>query len=376
MPPRTLRRASSLAAASLLACILPACGSSGEKSSAAPGKQSAQRSASSASQPQAPAPPAELSLDAVSISALREDAIAVIERLSQSQNPSVRANAVEAASEAPRRLSAIIEAGLIDRSPAVRSVACIIAGKHAFHSRIGVIRQLRADSNPFVRISALYALARLESGADISPIAASLLSDPSLRVRSHAAFVLGELNDRSAVPLLKEAAGARIRGQKPEDIKIFQLQVAEALAKLGEDDQREVLRAALYPARPEELEAAALAAQTLGQLNDRESIDQLANLSEFVDPKGRVYPAEVRLTIAASLAGMGLRGGEFIADQYAANPNAPVRALVAVVYGQFGSPLTLAHVRRMMTDDDSEQVRIAAAWALLKALNRRSGQAL
>lgn len=62
-------------------------------------------------------------------------------------------------------------------------------------------------------------------------------------------------------------------------MRLLQLQLAEAMVKLGEDDQIATIRAALYPSRPEDLEATALAVQIIGQVKDRGSIDELIYLS-------------------------------------------------------------------------------------------------
>ena len=76
----------------------------------------------------------------------------------------------------------------------------------------------------------------------------------------------------------------------------------------------DTVRSALYPSRPEELEATALAVQIIGEVHDRGAIDQLIYLVD--EETDRPMPAEVRLAVAGALAKLGLREGGFIADEY------------------------------------------------------------
>ena len=102
------------------------------------------------------------------------------------------------------------------------------------------------------------------------------------------------------------------------EIKLMQLQVSEALVKLGDDENVQSIRAALYPSRPEELEATALAVQILGQVRDKGSSGAMIHLAETKDAAGRPLPAEIRLGIAAALAKLGSPQGGFIADEFVA----------------------------------------------------------
>ena len=119
----------------------------------------------------------------------------------------------------------------------------------------------------------------------------------------------------------------------------MQLQMAEAMVKLGDLDRIEAIRAALQPARPEDLEATAVAVQILGELGDKRPIDQLVYLSAYRDPTSKApFPAEVRMQVASSLAKLGLDKGGFIADEFLKNPDPALRAQAAGVYGDTGRP--------------------------------------
>ncbi|MFG0275439.1 MAG: HEAT repeat domain-containing protein, partial [Phycisphaerales bacterium] len=152
------------------------------------------------------------------------------------------------------------------------------------------------------------------------------------------------------------------------DVRLLNLQIAEALAKLGDADAFEAIRAALYPSRPEELEAAALAVQIIGEVGDRRSIDQLIYMAERGETEEEVLPAEIRLAAAASLAQLGLPRGDFIADEYAADEMPAIRAQAAYVYGQVGSDRALERLEGML-DDPSPIVAVSAAAAIVTALS-------
>lgn len=187
-----------------------------------------------------------------------------------------------------------------------------------------------------------------------------------MRVRSHAAYVLGEMGNATAIGLLRQAADTPLPRNQESETKLFHLQLAEARAKLGDESQLEVVKAALYPATPQELEATALAVQILGEIRDKQSKDSILWLIEGTSKDGRLsMPAEVRLAGAAALARMGLQKGAMkLADEYSQDPSPLVRAQVAAVYAQ-----AKAQDRESMLgewlDNAEPNVRIASAAALL-----------
>lgn len=304
--------------------------------------------------------------DAVALSAIREKALSTVRELATSETPQFRANAVEAAAETPDRLRSIIEAGLHDKNAGVRAVSAMAVGHKKISKLVYTVQPLTHDSNAYVQSAAIFALLRCGVSVDRSPLATLLLKDPSPQVRSQVAYILGELGDPSAIPLLKSALKSRAPTARPEQTRVFELQVAEALIKLGDQDQRGAVRAALFPSRQEELETTALACQILGEVEDRESVHQLISLSEYRDESGHSHPPEVQLAIAGALAVMGHRDGTFVADQYAAHKSPLVRAQAAYVYGEIAKVENWGKLDAMM-GDSYPGVRIAAAAAILKS---------
>ncbi len=293
---------------------------------------------------------------------------AVIDRLlvmSNSDIPQVRANAIEGLERSPARAEPVVALAMSDPNPGVRSVAASVAGRAGLSGLAPTLRGLLGDESGFVRASAIGALRAIGTDADPTELSAMLLRSSDARLRSQAAFVIGEMGDPSAIPMLKQAWTTPIRNASEVERRLVRLQIAEALVKLGESDSIDAIRAALYPARPEELEATALAVQIIGQVRDRGSIDQLIYLS--AEENGRLMPAEVRLAVAEALARMGMTEGGFLADEYRENASEAVRAQVAIVYGRTGRDEHLPKLRSLM-QDPSELVRVAAAAGALDLL--------
>lgn len=304
---------------------------------------------------------------AIAISELREQAIGVIEQESLAPDPLIRANAIEAAGSSAARLRPVIERGLSDDNLGVRSVAAATAGRVRLNGAVPLLHGLVMDGSPYVRASAIGALARLGEPVDQTPLSQLLLADASPRIRSHAAFTLGEIGNRSALGLLKQAAGAKMERASPGEVRLLQLQIAEAMVKLGDDAQLQPIRAALYPSRPDELEATALAVQILGQVRDKAAMGQLMHLASYKDPKGQPLPAEIRLAVCSSLAKMGEKRGGFIAEEFYASATPGLRAQAAAAYGDIGDGMSLARLKPML-EDPERVVRVSAAGAVLRAV--------
>lgn len=296
----------------------------------------------------------------------REAAFSRLLAMTSSPNPQVRANALEGLGRAGQRAEPAVAIGLQDENPGVRAVAASVAFKARLGALAPTLRALTTDESDFVRASAKAALHSLGQPVDPSELSTMLLESRNPRLRAHAAFVLGEMGDESAVPLLRQAWVTPIPTAAEIERRLVRLQIAEALIKLGDETSIDAVRAALYPSRPEELEATVLAVQIIGEVRDRGSIDQLIYLSD--DSGDRVMPAEVRLAVAGALAKMGMSEGGFIADEFFDHPIEVIRAQAATVYGRTGQPEHLARLR-LMLNDPSETVRVAAASGVLDLMS-------
>jgi len=288
---------------------------------------------------------------------------------SRSDLPELRANAIEALMPWPDQVRIAIARGLDDDNLGVRTVALVAMGNTKNADFAEAARRLLADESPYVRAAAIYALAEVGADVDRTPLATMLLEDPSPQVRSHAAVLLGLLEDPSASPLLREAAAARMPMAGEIEVSLMRLQIAEALVRVGDRDQIQVIRAALYPSRPGDLEATALAAQILGEVGDRGSIDELISLVDRRDEQGNPMPIEVRLVAVRSLAGLGNTRGAFVAREALESDRGVVKAQAALVLGDAGGLEDVPALAGLLRDE-SPRVRLAAAAGLARILDR------
>jgi HEAT repeat protein len=317
------------------------------------------------------ATPGEAFNDAASIGSLRERALTKLTEAAARGTPEEAANAVEAMIPTPGRLTQAVVSALRDPSAGLRGVAAMSVGKARLAQVSSAVEPLVNDPSPQVRAAAIFALRRLGRSIDPTPLS-EMLFDNDPRVRSQAAFVLGELGDPSALPMLSESVRSVPKRTDPSEQRLLELQVAEARVKLGDELALVDVRAALYPARAEDFEAAALAAALLGQLRDRASVNQLIELTRMTDGNKRPMPGEVRLAAAASLAKLGQPFGGPIALEYANNSRDALRAQAAFVFGEIGDTANLGELSRLM-EDPVGRVRIAAASAVLRVTDGGRG---
>lgn len=312
----------------------------------------------------------EAEMSAVQVSLLREEALRMLGEYTSSDRAELRANAVEALGGIPGRVEAPAGAGLKDPNEAVRFAAAMVIGYDRIDSLSGSVRPLLRDPSASVRAAAVFAMTRCGHEVDRATLARTLLEDESEGNRANAAFVLGELGDPSALPLLREAVRDPMRMFLEARERLLRLQISEAMIKLGDESQLETVRAALYPSRPEELEAVALAVQIIGEVRDRFAMDQLIYLAAYRE-RGQMMPAEIRLAAAASIAKLGDPGGYPIAMEYAKDERPVLRAQSAYVLGQTGQMQNLDELE-VLLHDENDQVRLTAASAIVDITGGRS----
>lgn len=298
---------------------------------------------------------------------LRDQAVKLLEAATLSDDPQTRAHAYEGLVSAPRTLDRVVERGLLDSNLGVRSIAATAIGKARLTGHTATLRRLTADESPYVQIAAIFALAQTGQSVDRGLLAQCLFQEEDPGLRAQAAFLLGEMRDRSALPLIKDAARAPMPKADTARLRLLELQMCEAMAKLGDEEQFEPLRAALFPAHPSELEATALAVQAIGESGDRASRGLLITLSERAGPQNELMPPEILLSITIAMAKLGDQNGWFLADLFWDDERAMVRANAASAYGWTNRTEDLARLERMLSDQ-SEAVRVAAASGLARRL--------
>lgn len=298
---------------------------------------------------------------------LRDRAVELLQGATLSASAQARAHAFEGLLLLPRSLDGVVQRGLVDENLGVRSVAAMSIGRAGLRGHAQQLQVMTADESPFVVASAIYALVRTGQSVDRGPLAAYLFQDEDPGLRAHVAFLLGEIGDASALPLIKDAARKRMPRADANRLRLLDLQMSEAMVKLGDQSQLEPLRAALFPAQPSDLEATALAIQALGEVGDQSSRGVLAQLTERAGPQGELMPPEILLSVAIAMAKLGDQNGWFLAEMFWESPRLLVRADSASVFGWTNRVEDLAKLERMLSDQD-ELVRVAAAAALVRRL--------
>jgi len=261
--------------------------------------------------------------------------------------------------------------GLRDENVGVRYTAATSVGILRLTSSVEHVKPLLHDPDPRVRAAAIFAINQTGQQVNLNPLA-SILETRDSRLRSQVVWLIGEMNNSSAIPMLRDIANDKTWGTPTED-RLLRIQVAEALVKLGDTDAISSIRAALYPSSESEFELAVLAVQIIGEVKDRATSAQLVTLiqaeAEGSTPRKPIYlyPAELRLAAAASLAQMGFDDGTYVADAYLNAEGDAIRAQAAFVLAEIGHPANLPKLRTLL-DDRSPLVQLYAAAAILKII--------
>ncbi len=295
---------------------------------------------------------------------LRASAVAILRQACAAEYPQLRANAIEALVNDRAALIDCVGPLLADPNPAVRYAACIAVGRAKLAPFAAAIKPLLTDPSHGVRAGAIYALQRVGANPDQSPLA-GMAGATDLTTRGIAIYVLGEIGNPTAIPVLHAALQRPTDSSNAMRARIVDLQVAEALAKLGDRSQLDPVRAALL-APSEQGELVCLGAQILGNVKDQTSE---ALLLTIVGSTGRTErPAEVRLLAGDAAIKMGsARTSQICAyARGVVTSGLPmVRAQAATTLGSGGMPMDAEVVAPLLRDPNA-LVQLAAAQAILK----------
>ena len=315
-----------------------------------------------------------------------DDSGAILRRASVSSWAALRAHAIEASARNEGLLRELAPRGLVDENRGVRFVTCmaISESKLLTQGAAGtqraqaasraqdeldvdlcvLVRPLLSDESASVRAAAMLALTRCGVDVDLTAIA-GMLQDADPEVRANAYLVLGELGNRSAVPLIRESLGQGMKLVNPIRARLVDLTAAEALVKLGDEREIEPIRAALF-APPEQSELTSVACDAIGRLRDEVSRPMLERLLGASGESKRL--PEVRLSAARALVRIGApaAAGLAVAREYLGSTDARVRAQTAALLGEFRSPES-ASLLESLVRDTNPTVQVAAAASLQSA---------
>lgn len=294
----------------------------------------------------------------------REAAIEQVLRAARSEAPALRANAIEAMQPVPEQARPLVQRGLEDENPGVQFGALVSVGQLRLDELSEAALALRRHRVASVRAAALYAARACGREVDMSPLAAMLASQEPT-VRGNVAMLLGMLDDASAIPMLEEMAHVPMPRVSAVRHAIVRIQIAEALVRLGQDGALDALRAGVFSHHDE---VRVLSVQALGKLDDA---GMEAALEQIVEGN---EPIELRLAAAEALARTsGTRAAAndaalAVMREGAGWDNPAVRAQAAFTLGQYSQPAAAERLIALLREDPSEQVRLSAAAAVLRAL--------
>lgn len=300
---------------------------------------------------------------------VRASAMNILSEALASKNPFIRANAIESMRYAPREdLSYAVRIGLGDENRGVRFVSAMLIGESSLCNDAILLEPLMLDQSQSVQAAALFSMYRCGEQVNLNLLAEMLQSqDPELR--GNAALILGRMGNPSAIPLIHAASHEVMDDILPIRRRLINLQLSEALVLLGERNELQVIRAAVYSAASE-AEVTALACQILGRLHDVTVLPTLEGLASDSTPNRQ--PAEVQLVAATAVADIApSRMPTELVLQFSSSQEPHLRAQCAVALGVQGNQLSLGPLALLLKDRDP-LVQIAAAGAILRIDNTDS----
>lgn len=307
--------------------------------------------------------------EAVARTQAYEKAVQIVIAAASSDNPALRANATEAMQLMPKRAEPVVRNSLADTNPAVRFAGAVVAGMLKMNQLSDALYPLTEDPNHSVRAAALFSLKHMGKNVNISILAHYLNHRTDTGLRSNVAMILGLMGERSAVPLLKQAALVPMPRARASDAELVRIQIAEALVKLGVDAELSSIRAGAFRDTRTMGEVRVLSIRAMGDVDDQRMIPAIAR---FLDSEDE--PVEVRLASAEALAKMEeYRNVEYVIQmtQSEANEELPgpvvtaVRSQAAYVLGFYDDSNSLQRLIEMM-NDPNPQVRIFAATSVVR----------
>ena len=298
---------------------------------------------------------------------VREIALSILRQATVSTTPRLRANAIESLRFAPTNvLEAAVRIGLGDDNRGVRFVAAMMIGERQLCNISMLLEPMLLDDSKSVQAAAMFSIYKCGRKVDLNPLA-QMINSENPELRGNAAMVLGRMGNDSAKNIIRDAVKSTPSSITPIRRRLVNLQMAEALILLGEVEELEVIRAAIFSSA-QEAEVTAIACQIAGRLRDVEVTSTL----ESITMTPNRYPDEIRLVAATALAEINperVPMDDVLRFTSSDSPN--LRSQCATVLGVQGNPLSLGPLALMMEDSDP-LVQVSAAGAVLRINNHDS----
>ena len=264
-----------------------------------------------------------------------------------SQNPSVRAHALEAVRDTTGTQDAAqIIAALNDPDPLVRYAACLAAGELKIEPAHAALLRAASDQDSAVRAVARFALHCI-GDTHLSHQLEKLSQDAEPRVRGTTAMVLGLIGDPSALKIL--------RRMRFDSYPAVRQDAAEAMWRLGDEQgMKDLLGWSISHYQDDQI----VALLALAAPHNRRIISRIRGglTTESLD---------VNLAAARAMGELGCDEGYGVAMQGVKSAEPPQRTMAAFAFGAIGRTDAQPMLRTLLADSDAN-VRIAAATAILQ----------
>jgi HEAT repeat protein len=292
-------------------------------------------------------------------SELEVQATQIIQQALANSNPQVRGNAIEiAAGTGNQQFMAEVQRLTKDELVRIRFIAAVAIGDTKYTAGKSDVAQLLKDNDENVRLAADYALFMLSGSKSYVEQIRTAINGNDQQARANAAFLLGKIGDKKALPLLYQA----LRDEASDDR--VRLNSIEAIARLGDDKIYQKLWAMLISAYADDRVCGVRAMGALGTSQARDSL--LTMLKDDL--------TEVRLVSAEQLGNLGDITGEKvvihaltkdIANSQDQETKARIQTLAAHAIGQIRTP-TLKNFLPELLKSEFQVARLAAAKAVLQ----------
>jgi len=283
--------------------------------------------------------------------ALRDRARAEIEKCFTSNDPVLRANAIESAQDGlADQASDLILQGLSDREPLVRFASAMAAGKLRLQAARAKLLTMTGESDPNVAIGVRFALHRL-GDARLTHALEKYAADPDPQVRANTALVLGLLEEPSAIKVLSAMNNDRSPAVR--------WQVAEAMWRLGNE---EALKTLVAGSVSQYVDDQMLCTLALAAPKDQRVAAHIRGKLAYESGSGW---EEVSLIAARAMGMLGSDDGYNVAAEGVRSQDARQRQLAALAFGAIGRADSQPYLEKLLSDQ-SQSVRLAAATAILQ----------
>jgi len=278
-------------------------------------------------------------------------ALSELEKAFTSNDPILRANAVEVAQDANSPgASAIILRGLLDRDALVRFASAMAAGRVRLADARPILLRMRDEKDPNVAIGVRFALHKL-GDARLTHDFEKFAINPDNRIRGNTAMALGLLGEPTGMILLKVMDTDRSPAVR--------WQVAEAMWRLGDEGALKTLVAGSVSQFADDQLICVLA---LAGPRDARVAEHLRG--KLVYEPGSGWD-EVALVATRGLGMLGYDDGYSIAIRGARSADPRQRQLAAMAFGAIKRTDAQSYLATLLKDE-YQPVRLAAAGAVLQ----------